>query len=369
MNAASKLFSNVKGRITGKSDKGSSQRRSRSCDPSPAVKRQLFVEQLAQLRQEIEEKTQSLNDRNFQVTEEWLFVFAGQHAEYMEKATSRAGANSEFRSTTDLFQHVLQHPSVQKLMGNWQPPAEELPKAESMAGCPETPLKLVRNGSPGRTETPGSAEGISETPGSAASPEVELLVLGTAAGDVGADVDETPKDADVDEPAKDAEVDETVLEAPAAAEVASTPAGSACVGASKATPSHRAPAFGLHHRASWPAPMTQPQSEDGEFKQKMRQRANSTSRVSRASWPALDATPSVEGGELMRKLRERSSTSSWQGTLSPRSQRLAAAAEADQSSKGSDAGTAKLSLADRRKSLESKLDTCGFQKTAQRGGA
>merc|ERR1719183_1176027 len=67
----------------------------------------------------MELKTEALNDKNFEVTEAWLLEFAGLHAEYMEQATARSsGVNHEFRSTNDLFHHVLQHASVLKLIGN-----------------------------------------------------------------------------------------------------------------------------------------------------------------------------------------------------------------------------------------------------------
>merc|ERR1719230_1328134 len=61
------------------------QHRSRSADPTQAVRYKLVAEHLSRLRREIESKTQSLNDANFEVTEEWLFEFANQHLQYMEK--------------------------------------------------------------------------------------------------------------------------------------------------------------------------------------------------------------------------------------------------------------------------------------------
>merc|ERR1719472_125002 len=103
--------------------------------------------------------------------------------------------------------------------------------------------------------------------------------------------------------------------------------------------------------------------------QKMRERSQ------RLSSPAtgLATVSSYGDGELLKKLQQRSSKKSWQG-LSPRSRRLAGkvnnsddASHVPESSGAENSGSDKLAA--RRKLLESKLASCGFQKAASAGGA
>lgn len=336
-------------RLSGNPNPSNASQHSRGVEPSQAVKHRMFAEHLAHLRCELEEKTETLNDNAFEVTDAWLLEFAAQHAEYMEKATCRAGEQHDFRSTTDLFQHVLQHPSVLKLIGDWH--------TVDCFGNSKSPPKLGPQDaliawSPSSTAAPTSPE------------PSELLTSPDyfAEEDDHVECPSTP----VAEPSSLADDEAFVKEAvellaTSAASPLGTPVASAespAAPCEEVIPNTAAPV--LRHRAPLPATALATPHEDGELMQKIQQRA------SRASCPGLGAPTAGDAGELMRKMRQRAnSTTSWQG-LSPRSQLLAGKSD---SSELSPTKPAAGSIAARRKLLESKLSSCGFQKAAPQGGA
>lgn len=311
----------------------SSVRRSRSVNPTLAVKKQLLLTHLSQLRLEIERKTTCLNDPKFEVNDAWLFEFVSQHAEYMAKAASANIARDEFRGTTDMCNHVLQHPSVLKLMQSWD--ANDLTGAVDSKNR-NTGLDAPQSHSPASTEVPSSPD-CSE----------ELIAESPNESDCGSPTDCHPFDASE----LDAEV--TTRRAPLAK--ASCP-----VTPKKVVPAKVSPR--MHKKQLWPAHNDLPPSSGGEQMQTCRQRANSTGATT-ALFP--DRSRSNEAGELLKKLQQRANRTSWQG-LSPRSQRLARWCEADgELSEVRGAGN----LAERRKLLEVKLASCGFQKHASSSGA
>lgn len=302
------------------------------------------AQQLSELRHEIESNTERLNDGNFEVTEEWLFEFANQHAQYMEKATSNMGAGHEFRSTQDLFQHVLQHPRVLKLIGDWKP-------GEAAAGGKDSSSSDAAAWSPGSTVMPSSTD---------CSPEHEVDVKGSHASP-----DAKPSAA-ADEPKDEAK---DFAKAPHArtggyskegGKIAARGLGSIHTKPSGQQRSHSlTQASAVRHRASWPAPP----SAESELMQKFRQQ-----RGSRASFPGRSTPVGIEssdGGELARKMRQRANSTSWQG--SPQKRRLAGRAKTSNDISAETSGA--KNLAERRKLLEDKLASCGFHKAAPAGGA
>jgi hypothetical protein len=337
-------------RLSGKPS-GSSQRShsaAGSLQPSESVKVARCADRLCWLRREIEKKTERLNDGNYEVTEVWLFEFANQHAEYMEKATSSLGAGHNFRSTTDLFHHVLQHPRVLKLIGEWQPSGAAASASKFIAGSSPVPW------SPASTVPPSSAE---------CSPEHEAEDISVS----------TQGDAS-DQPMHTEVADSSDVGRPTTAGYSAFPPakatgfGAASMKASGQQRSH-SQASALRHRSFRPAPILPAAKEENELMQKMRERSQ------RLSSPAtgLATVSSYGDGELLKKLQQRSSKKSWQG-LSPRSRRLAGkvnnsddASHVPESSGAENSGSDKLAA--RRKLLEGKLASCGFQKAASAGGA
>jgi hypothetical protein len=382
------------------------------------------------------------------VTEEWLLEFAGQHAEYMEKSTSRVGISREFRSTTDLFQHVLQHPSVEKLIGAWQ--TKPIPTSVQDLKSIATPSKPLAPWSPGSTETPGSTvtpcspDLAEDGEMSKESPSPSDIELDTGGSDVAAD-SSAAKDAYDKEEAKDSS-ERAVPQKPTPASYSSKasnpdsslhhrssllvpPSGqegelmrkfrqraNSASGVSRASYDASLPkrvgqdselvrklrqpagrtsrAFGSVHTGQAPTPgeggelmqklrqransrsnvsrapgpsSAAPSPGDGsELMQKLRQRADSSSRLPRASAPALEATLPGDDGELVQKLRQRTTTC----FVSPTKRRSMAESQSD----GVDDAEPQCkpvaeNIAARRRMLEQKLSTCGFQKTASCGGA
>jgi len=81
-------------------------------------------ERLRKLRLKLEEMTESLNSNDFKVDSDWVVQFARAHRIYMETVCLGTIDIKEFPLTTDLFQHVLQHPTVVKVLDGGQVPLQ-----------------------------------------------------------------------------------------------------------------------------------------------------------------------------------------------------------------------------------------------------
>jgi len=306
----------------------------------------LLSAHLTRLRLKIEAKTEKLNDRAFEVTESWLLEFADQHSEYMEKGGSGKASKHQFRSTMDLFHHVLQHPAVYTMLESWQQSGHTL-ESRLQAGVSRS----------SNSEVSASSRGLpsSQPRRWSEGPQTRKRVLAVSALPTSRKDGSTPL---------------------------CMPEGSKCT-----CPFHSAQTReALRHPSSirdnahvniTPEPQgktkrvgtasVQPTLSNEGF----RSNSDTLPRSAEVATPAGTccrdgsvqtlSTPEKQDGELVRKVRQRGK---WQG-LSPRSRRLAEAAAAGQNDGHHTPGK----LAARRQLLESRLASCGFQKAASLGGA
>lgn len=316
----------------------SSFQRSRSADPAHSVQSRLLTVHFSNLRLEIEKKTESLNDANFEVTEPWFFEFVNQHCEYMEQAASENNAQHYFCDTTDMFKHVLQHPNVLKLLEGWDATAST--EVASSKLCSAS-LDASQAGTRASTEIKTRPDCIAEA---------------IAKGSNKSDCD-NPSPSDLAHTSQGNVSDkEQCCTSPAVA--VSGNVDNKVIAKSRPTPKASSE---VHGNALMPAPDTLHPSSGGELMQTFRQRANSTGAIK----ASRSTQPPSEAGELLQKLQQRTNRTSWQG-LSPRSQRLAGRSKSgSEPSELPEAGN----LAERRKLLEGRLASCGFQRYAPSLGA
>jgi len=370
-------------RFSGDAPRGSSQRSS-SCPSGPTgrrakaaqfVQESVFAEHLAHLRKDMEHKTALLNDSKFEVTEEWLFEFAAQHGEYMEKATSRAGSTHDFRSTTDLFQHVLQHPKLLKLVGGR--PSAVHQKLSASPG-PWSPSL-----SPGSTGTPGSAERLAEDSvdhSDGRCPSESSPLTNAFGADVSADIDDkTQATQKLAENLKLFERSASQFErrikpvglspVPPATDVKKSASLFEQAVQMPPVSDVKKKASFFEHAAKSAAPT--PMQHTGDMGRGKPVRSSSCTGFGkaqpRATWAAPSVQPASGESELMRKLRQRAESPAGVG-LSPRARRASRVEDSSNNADDAHGQQSGSNIAARRKLLENKLAGCGFQKAAA-GGA
>jgi len=325
--------------------------------PSDVVRNEVDDDRLSahltRLRLKIEAKTEKLNDRAFEVTESWLLEFADQHAEYMEKGGSGKASKHQFRSTMDLFHHVLQHPAVYRMLESWQQSGHTLEskrqagasrstKSEVSAsnrGLPSSQSSQPRRWSEGpptrKRVVAASTLPTSRKDGSTPHAIPEGFKC-TCAFHMAQTREAMRHPSRIRDNVRDnVHVTATPESQGKTDEIATTPVQPALK-----NEGHRSKSDSLSRSADVTSP--------------------AAARCRRGFVQTL-STPEKEDGELVRKVRQRGK---WQG-LSPRSRRLAEAAAAGQN----DGHYAPDKLAARRELLESRLASCGFQKAACVGGA
>jgi len=297
----------------------------------------LLSAHLTRLRLKIEAKTEKLNDRAFEVTESWLLEFADQHAEYMEKGGSGKASKHQFRSTMDLFHHVLQHPAVYKMLESWQQSGHTL-ESRLQAGVSRST----------NSEVSASGRGLqsSQPRRWSEGPPTRKRVLAAST---------------LPTSRKDGSAPHCMPEA----SKCTCPFHTAQRREAMRNPSSIRDSFSDNiHVNLTPEPQGKANKVGTASVQPTLSnevlRSNSDT-LPRSAAKQSFLTPEKQDGELVRKVRQRGK---WQG-LSPRSRRLAEAAAAGQN----DDHHTLNKLAARRQLLESRLASCGFQKAASMGGA
>jgi len=328
---------------------------------APAGPETRLRDALRQLRLKIETMTERLNDPAFVVTIDWVVAYARAHRTYMETVCLGTFDKKEFPLTTDLFRHVLQHPTVEKVLDGGKVPleapaegelrsltaAEFLPRVSQAVEALDVEME--------KTSKPAcSAEALRHTAACIEpSPESGIAVLAPPAPP------RSPEEDDKEAWGRVAWLPSQARK-PAKAE---QPSELACVGALP-TPS-RSQASHSDLRSSQGRDPTQRRPKGNRADDRPRPRgarivrASSTGMVVRR--PQADEVQEAEG-ELAQKMRRFSGGASWSG-LSPRSQRLAARSERAGEGTLEDEQD-NLAVAEKRRLLQKRLISCGFQTTS-----